>query len=231
MLDVKDIYAGYGQVEVLHGVSLNVAAGEILCVMGRNGAGKTTLLKSIMGIVQIADGSISLEDELINTLPGHEIPKRGIGYIPQGRRLFPELTVSENIEMGLMVRNVSSDTKDWVLDLFPRLRERLDQRAGTLSGGEQQMLATARALALRPKVLLLDEPTEGLQPSMIEQIRQVILKMKQEGFAIILVEQRIDAVLALADRVTMIENGRSVETLTAKELGASPEKIKRYLGV
>lgn len=231
MLDVKDIYAGYGQVEVLHGVSLNVAAGEILCVMGRNGAGKTTLLKSIMGIVQIADGGISLEDELINTLPGHEIPKRGIGYIPQGRRLFPELTVSENIEMGLMVRNVSSDTKDWVLGLFPRLRERLDQRAGTLSGGEQQMLATARALALRPKVLLLDEPTEGLQPSMIEQIRQVILKMKQEGFAIILVEQRIDAVLALADRVTMIENGRSVETLTAKELGASPEKIKRYLGV
>lgn len=231
MLDVKDIYAGYGQVEVLHGVSLNVAAGEILCVMGRNGAGKTTLLKSIMGIVQISAGGISLEDELINTLPGHEIPKRGIGYIPQGRRLFPELTVRENIEMGLMVRNVSSDTKDWVLDLFPRLRERLDQRAGTLSGGEQQMLATARALALRPKVLLLDEPTEGLQPSMIEQIRQVILKMKQEGFAIILVEQRIDAVLALADRVTMIENGRSVETLTAQELGASPEKIKRYLGV
>lgn len=231
MLDVKDIYAGYGQVEVLHGVSLNVASGEILCVMGRNGAGKTTLLKSIMGIVQISAGGISLEDELINTLPGHEIPKRGIGYIPQGRRLFPELTVRENIEMGLMVRNVSSDTKDWVLDLFPRLRERLDQRAGTLSGGEQQMLATARALALRPKVLLLDEPTEGLQPSMIEQIRQVILKMKQEGFAIILVEQRIDAVLALADRVTMIENGRSVETLTAQELGASPAKIKRYLGV
>ncbi|MEP2978414.1 MAG: ABC transporter ATP-binding protein [Lentilitoribacter sp.] len=231
MLDVKDIYAGYGQVEVLHGVSLNVAAGEILCVMGRNGAGKTTLLKSIMGIVEISEGEISLEDELINTLPGHEIPKRGIGYIPQGRRLFPELTVRENIEMGLMVRKVSADTKDWVLDLFPRLRERLDQRAGTLSGGEQQMLATARALALRPKVLLLDEPTEGLQPSMIEQIRQVILKMKQEGFAIILVEQRIDAVLALADRVTMIENGKSVETLTAKELGAAPDKIKRYLGV
>lgn len=231
MLEVKDIYAGYGQVQVLHGVSLDVAAGEILCVMGRNGAGKTTLLKSIMGIVQIEDGMISLEDEAINTLPGHEIPRRGIGYIPQGRRLFPELTVSENIEMGLMVRKVSSDTRDWVLDLFPRLRERLDQRAGTLSGGEQQMLATARALALRPKVLLLDEPTEGLQPSMIEQIRQVILKMKDEGFAIVLVEQRIDAVLALADRVTMIENGKSVETLTANELGASPDKIKRYLGV
>lgn len=231
MLEVKDIFAGYGQVQVLHGVSLDVAAGEILCVMGRNGAGKTTLLRSIMGIVQIEDGVISLEGEAINTLPGHEIPRRGIGYIPQGRRLFPELTVSENIEMGLMVRKVSSDTRDWVLDLFPRLRERLDQRAGTLSGGEQQMLATARALALRPKVLLLDEPTEGLQPSMIEQIRQVILKMKDEGFAIVLVEQRIDAVLALADRVTMIENGKSVETLTAKELGASPDKIKRYLGV
>lgn len=231
MLDVNKIYGGYGQVEVLHGVSLSVAAGEILCVMGRNGAGKTTLLKSIMGIVRVSNGDISLEDEVINVLPGHEIPRRGIGYIPQGRRLFPELTVLENIEMGLMVRRVSGDTMDWVLDLFPRLRERLNQRAGTLSGGEQQMLATARALALRPKVLLLDEPTEGLQPSMIEQIRQVILKMKKEGFAIILVEQRIDAVLALADRVTMIENGKSVETLTAAELGASPEKIKRYLGV
>lgn len=231
MLDVKDLHAAYDQVKVLHGVTLSVASGEILCVMGRNGAGKTTLLKTIMGIVPPSSGQVLLDGEVLNTLPGHEIPKRGIGYIPQGRRLFPELTVDENIEIGLMTRNMGADTKDWVLDLFPRLRERLNQQAGTLSGGEQQMLATARALAVRPKVLLLDEPTEGLQPSMIEQIRQVILKMKSEGFAIILVEQRIDAVLSLADRVTMIENGRTVETLTAKILEDSPEKIKRYLGV
>lgn len=231
MLEVKDLHAAYEQVKVLHGVTFNVASGEILCVMGRNGAGKTTLLKTIMGIVPMSSGEVLLDGEVLNTLPGHEIPKRGVGYIPQGRRLFPELTVDENIEIGLMTRKMGADTKDWVLDLFPRLRERLNQQAGTLSGGEQQMLATARALAVRPKVLLLDEPTEGLQPSMIEQIRQVILKMKSEGFAIVLVEQRIDAVLSLADRVTMIENGRAVETLTAKKLEGSPEKIKRYLGV
>ena len=231
MLDVKDINAAYGQVKVLNGVSLNVDAGEILCVMGRNGAGKTTLLKTIMGIVRATSGSITLDDQELTKLENHQIPKMGIGYIPQGRRLFPELTVEENIEIGLMTRDVSSDTKDWVLGLFPHLHERLHQAAGTLSGGEQQMLATARALALRPKVLMLDEPTEGLQPSMSEQIRQVIINMKSEGFAIILVEQRIDAVLSVADRITMIENGKSVETLTATELKNAPETVKRYLGV
>lgn len=231
MLDVKDINAAYGQVKVLNGVSLNVDAGEILCVMGRNGAGKTTLLKTIMGIVRTTSGSITLDDQELTKLENHQIPKMGIGYIPQGRRLFPELTVEENIEIGLMTRDVSSDTKDWVLGLFPHLQVRLHQAAGTLSGGEQQMLATARALALRPKVLMLDEPTEGLQPSMSEQIRQVIINMKSEGFAIILVEQRIDAVLSVADRITMIENGKSVETLTATELKNAPETVKRYLGV
>lgn len=231
MLDVKDINAAYGQVKVLNGVSLNVDAGEILCVMGRNGAGKTTLLKTIMGIVRATSGSITLDDQELTKLENHQIPKMGIGYIPQGRRLFPELTVEENIEIGLMTRDVSSDTKDWVLGLFPHLQVRLHQAAGTLSGGEQQMLATARALALRPKVLMLDEPTEGLQPSMSEQIRQVIINMKSEGFAIILVEQRIDAVLSVADRITMIENGKSVETLTATELKNAPKTVKRYLGV
>ena len=231
MLDVKDINAAYGQVKVLNGVSLNVDAGEILCVMGRNGAGKTTLLKTIMGIVRATSGSITLDDQELTKLENHQIPKMGIGYIPQGRRLFPELTVEENIEIGLMTRDVSSDTKDWVLGLFPHLQERLHQAAGTLSGGEQQMLATARALALRPKVLMLDEPTEGLQPSMSEQIRQVIINMKSEGFAIILVEQRIDAVLSVADCITMIENGKSVETLTATELKNAPKTVKRYLGV
>jgi len=231
MLEIRNLKASYKLVNVLYGVSLNVQAGEILCVMGRNGAGKTTLLKSVMGIVEPDSGQISLNGEILNSLPAHEIPRRGIGYIPQGRRLFPELTVDENIEIGLMTREVDADTRDWVLDLFPRLKDRLNQQAGTLSGGEQQMLATARALALRPKVLLLDEPTEGLQPSMIEQIRNVILKMRSAGFAIVLVEQRIGSVLAVADRITMIENGKSVETLTATELGNSPDKIKRYLGV
>lgn len=231
MLEVKDIHVAYGPVKTLYGVSLKVEPSEILCLLGRNGAGKTTIMKSIMGLLPMSEGSVLLDGENLNTLPAHLVPKRGIGYIPQGRRLFSELTVDENIEMGLMARGQGADTREWVLELFPRLRDRLNQQAGTLSGGEQQMLATARALCLRPKVLLLDEPTEGLQPSMIEQIRQVIVKMKEEGFAIILVEQRVDAVLSIADRVTFIENGKDIETTTAAALQQDPEKLNRYLGV
>ncbi|QMU59849.1 MAG: ATP-binding cassette domain-containing protein [Boseongicola sp.] len=231
MLEVKDIHVAYGQVKTLHGVSLKVKASEILCLLGRNGAGKTTTLKSIMGLLPVSAGSVTLEGQSLLDLQPHHIPRHGIGYIPQGRRLFPELTVAENIEIGLMARKQGPDTREWVLELFPRLRERLGQQAGTLSGGEQQMLATARALCLRPKVLLLDEPTEGLQPSMIEQIRQVIVKMRDEGFAIILVEQRMDAILALADRVTFIENGRDIDAMTGDALKKDPEKLKQYLGV
>lgn len=231
MLEVKDIHAAYGDVKTLRGVSFDVQPSEILCLLGRNGAGKTTTLKSVMGILPITAGSVTLEGEALSTLPPHEIPRRGIGYIPQGRRLFPELTVDENIEIGLMTRGMGKDTKEWVLELFPRLRERLKQTAGTLSGGEQQMLATARALCLRPKVLLLDEPTEGLQPSMIALIRDVILKMKAEGFAIVLVEQRVDAVLQVADRVVFIENGTSVASATAADLKNDPGMLAHYLGV
>ncbi|MDE0752378.1 MAG: ABC transporter ATP-binding protein [Planktomarina sp.] len=231
MLEVKDIHVAYGPVKALYGVSFKVQPSEILCLLGRNGAGKTTIMKSIMGLLPVSEGSVSLEGENLNTLPAHLVPRRGIGYIPQGRRLFSELTVDENIEIGLMTRKQGADTREWVLDLFPRLRDRLTQQAGTLSGGEQQMLATARALCVRPKVLLLDEPTEGLQPSMIVQIRQVIVKMKEEGIAIVLVEQRVDAVLSIADRVTFIESGKDVETTTAAALRDDPDKLSRYLGV
>ena len=231
MLEVKGIHAAYDDVKTLRGVSFDVQPAEIMCLLGRNGAGKTTTLKSIMGLLPPSQGAVMLEGDDLATLPPHEIPKRGIGYIPQGRRLFPDLSVAENIEIGLMTRGMGRDTREWVLELFPRLRERLKQTAGTLSGGEQQMLATARALCLRPKVLLLDEPTEGLQPSMIELIRDVILKMKAEGVAIVLVEQRVDAVLQVADRVVFIENGVSVETATAADLKKDPDILTRYLGV
>ncbi len=231
MFEVKNVHTGYGKVKVLFGVSLAVNAGEIHCLMGRNGAGKTTLLKAIMGQLPLSQGEVILDGECLSGLPSHLVPKRGIGYIPQGRRLFPELTVSENIEMGLMARGEGTDTRDWVLELFPRLKERLSQVAGTLSGGEQQMLATARALCLRPKVLLLDEPTEGLQPSMIEQIRQVVIKMKAEGYAIVLVEQRIDAVLSIADRITFIENGRNRETVVPADVAGDQTILTNYLGV
>lgn len=231
MFEARDIHTGYGEVKVLFGVNIAVNAGEIHCLMGRNGAGKTTLLKAIMGQLPLHQGQITLEGEDLSGLPTHQIPKRGIGYIPQGRGLFPELTVSENIEMGLMTRSEGDDTRNWVLELFPRLQERLYQVAATLSGGEQQMLTTARALCLRPKVLLLDEPTEGLQPSMVDQIRSVVVQMKAEGYAIILVEQRIDAVLSIADRVTFVDNGKDCETLTPSDVDGNSSVLKKYLGV
>jgi branched-chain amino acid transport system ATP-binding protein len=231
MLELDGIHAAYGRVNTLYGVTFTAKAGEILCVMGRNGAGKTTTLKCIMGQVPLQLGSIRFDGTDLTTLPAHGIAEQRIGYVPQGRRLFAELTVAENIDVGLLTRKGDRQTRDWVLDIFPRLRERLNQQAGTLSGGEQQMLATARALCLRPKCLLLDEPTEGLQPSMIEQIRQVVVRMRDEGVAIVLVEQRVDAVLSIADHVVFIENGTTRELVDARALRSEPEKITRYLGV
>ncbi|MBT3703357.1 MAG: ABC transporter ATP-binding protein [Alphaproteobacteria bacterium] len=231
MLELQNIDVAYGKAKILHGFSLTAMPGEILCLLGRNGAGKTTTMKAIMGLLPLKAGSIVLDGEDLSGLAAHEVPRRGIGYIPQGRRLFAELTVAENIEIGLMARNKGAETRERVLDIFPRLRERLDQAAETLSGGEQQMLATARALCIEPQVLLLDEPTEGLQPSMIEQIRQVIVRMKAEGVAVILVEQRVDAVLSIADRVAFIENGRNRETVEAQVLRDDHSLLTKYVGV
>lgn len=231
MLELTAINSGYGRAQVLRDLSLTVNAGEILCLLGRNGAGKTTTMKTIMGLLPLWSGEVRLDGTALSDLPAHDIPKQGIGYIPQGRRLFSELIVAQNLEIGLMVRGEGRETRDWVLDLFPRLRERMTQRAQTLSGGEQQMLATARALCLRPKVLLLDEPTEGLQPSMIEAIRQVITRMKEDGTAILLVEQRVDAVLSIADRVAFIENGRNGEVLPAETLRADHGLVEKYVGI
>jgi len=231
MLDVQGIDSGYGNVQVLKDLSLRVQAGEILCLLGRNGAGKTTILKTIMGLVRAQKGNIRLEGKDLHLLPAYEVPRRGIGYIPQGRRLFTEMTVAENLQIGLMTRNQGPEVLEEVLDMFPRLRERLDQRAETLSGGEQQMLATARALCLKPKLLLLDEPTEGLQPSMISLIRNAVLALKQQNVAIILVEQRVEAVLEIADRVVFVENGRSVLETTPEALQTDKELLHRYIGV
>lgn len=231
MLEVSGLDAGYGRVQVLRGVSLSVAAGEILCVMGRNGAGKTTTMKAIMGLVPPTGGSVKLAGEELVGLPAHEIPRRGLGYVPQGRRLFAELTVAENLDIGLMTRNRGAAVRERMLTMFPRLRDRLRQRAGTLSGGEQQMLAMARALCLEPSVLLMDEPTEGLQPSMIALIREAATAMKAQGVAIILVEQRADAVLSVADRVTFLDNGRVKETVAAQVLRDDPALLHAHVGV
>ena len=184
-----------------------------------------------MGLLPVSSGKVYLAQKDLTNTPAHLIPREGLGYIPQGRRLFQELNVEENIEIGLMTCNEGPETREWILELFPRLAERLKQSAGTLSGGEQQMLATARALCLRPKVLLLDEVTEGLQPSMIELILEVIIKMKAEGIAIVLVEQRMDIVLSITDQTVFIENGKSVDRATTADLSKEPGKITYYLGV
>ncbi len=235
MLEVDNIEVTYDQVQVLFGISLDARAGEILCLLGRNGAGKTTILKSIMGLLPLKSGTIQFNNEPLSVLPAHQIPKRGIGYVPQGRRLFSELTVAQNIEIGLMANGSKNGsvkhTRERVLDMFPRLQERLKQRAETLSGGEQQMLAMARALSMQPTLLLLDEPTEGLQPSMIQLIQDVIVQMKEQGVAIVLVEHHLETVLSITDRVAFIENGRCPEITDVAELKMSPQKIQGYLGV
>jgi len=231
MLRLENVSAGYGPVQVLYDLNLEAKPGEILCLLGRNGAGKTTTMRAIMGLCDRTEGRVMLGDIDIGALAPHEAPRQGVGYIPQGRRLFTEMTVAENIEIGLMTRKKGKATRERVLGMFPRLRERLDQRAETLSGGEQQMLATARALCLEPSVLLLDEPTEGLQPSMIQLIRDAVVTMKDQGVAVILVEQRLDAVLSIADRVAFIENGRGREVVDAQVLRTDQSLLEKYVGV
>ncbi len=231
MLEVRDINTWYGDVHVLRDLSLNVEAGEVLCLLGRNGAGKTTALKAIMGLVRPRSGSIALDGVELTRLSAHMVPKQGVAYVPQGRRLFAELSVAENLEIGLMARDKGRKTLDHALELFPVLRERMKQRSGTLSGGEQQMLAMARALCLEPKVLLLDEPTEGLMPSMIAAIRDSVSELRALGVAIVLVEQRVDAVLPVADRVAFIENGRTRDTVAVEALHGDLSLVHKYVGV
>ena len=217
MLIVNNLTSYYSNIKILKELTFNLNQGQVLCLLGRNGAGKTTTLKSIMGLVDKTKGSILFNNEKLSGIPAHYIPKKGIGYVPQGRRLFSELTVEENIEIGLLTRKKGKDTKDKVLSMFPRLKERINQTSGTLSGGEQQMLALARALCIEPSLLLLDEPTEGLQPSMISLIRNSILELKKQGVSILLVEQRIEAILPVADEVIILENGSKTFSAYSKE--------------
>ncbi|TCU38013.1 ABC transporter ATP-binding protein [Rhizobium azibense] len=231
MLTVTGLNVYHGTSQTLKDFSISVGAGEVLCLLGRNGAGKTTALKAIMGLLPARSGSIRLAGTELTALPAHEVPRHGIGYVPQGRRLFSELTVRDNLEIGLMTRNTSRDILEQALTLFPRLRERLNQVSGTLSGGEQQMLATARALCIDPSVIMLDEPTEGLMPSMIAAIRDVVLRLRDQGKAILLVEQRVDAVLSVADRVSFVENGRVQATVPVDELRGNPHLLDRYVGI
>jgi branched-chain amino acid transport system ATP-binding protein len=231
MLAVEHIDAFYGSVQVLRGVSFAVAPGEVVGLLGRNGAGKTTVLKTIMGLVRARAGRIALDNAELSRLPAHAVPRHGVAYVPQGRRLFAGLTVEENLRMGLLVRDVSADARERVLSLFPVLTERLGQKAGTLSGGEQQMLATARALCLAPKLLLLDEPSEGLMPTVIAKLLDTVVALKAQGVAVLLVEQKVEAALHVCDRLLFLETGVLRHEATAATLVADPAPLERYVGV
>ena len=232
MLALEDVRAGYGRVEVLHGVDLVLEPGRILGLLGRNGAGKTTTVRAVMGLVDGLRGSIRIDGtELVGMSP-HRVPGHGIAYVPQGRRLFPEMTVRENLRLGALAgRGESTERLDYLLDLFPALGERMHTPARRLSGGQQQMVAMARALASRPRVLLLDEPTEGLQPSLVDRILAAISELRAAGTTMLLVEQKVEAALAVADRIAFIENGRIREHATPESLARDPEPLARYVGV
>lgn len=230
-LTLEGITGGYGGAPVIHGVSASVAAGEVLCLLGRNGAGKTTLLKTIMGLVPVTAGRVTLGDQDLTRRPPHTISSLGVAYVPQGRGLWPYLTVNEHLRLGLLARRGRHDARAMVFDLFPVLRERLAQRAGTLSGGEQQMVATARALCTNPTILLLDEPTEGLMPLLVDKLLDAIRALRALGVGALLVEQRVDAALAVADRVAFLETGRIAYVGGRDEISANKDLLLKYLGV
>ena len=231
MLRLDNVDCHYGAVRVLKGVSLGVGAGEIVALLGRNGAGKTTVLRAVMGQIRPRAGRIEMDGAELTALAPHDVAGLGIAYVPQGRRLFVGLSVEENLRMGLLARRSGEDTLDRVLGLFPVLTERLRQRTGTLSGGEQQMLATARALCLDPRLLLLDEPSEGLMPTVVATLLDTVAGLKDRGVGVLLVEQKVEAALQVADRVVFIENGAVAGEATPEELDADPRPLHRYVGV
>jgi branched-chain amino acid transport system ATP-binding protein len=231
MLRLDSVSCAYGAVQVLDDVSFEVGPGEIVGLLGRNGAGKTTTMKAIMGLVPARAGTITLEGTELTALKAHQVPRLGVAYVPQGRGLFSGLSVEENLRMGMLVRDSGPEVLDEVLQLFPVLTERLRQRAGTLSGGEQQMLATARALCLGPKVLLLDEPSEGLMPMLVDRLLETIKGLTGRGISILIVEQKVDAALRVADRIVFMENGTIRGESTPTALAADPDPLHRYVGV
>lgn len=233
LLDVRDLRAGYGVIEVLKGISLYVDRGEIVTVIGANGAGKTTTLMTVSGCIKVRGGSISFNDEQLAGVPAHEIVRRGLTQSPEGRKIFPRLTVLENLEMGAFTRNDKPGIREDIekaFHYFPILKQRQKQTGGTLSGGEQQMLAIARALMARPKLLLLDEPSLGLAPMIVLKIFEVIRDLNKEGVSVLLVEQNARLALRLAHRGYVMETGSITATDRAEVLLNDPRIQAAYLG-
>jgi branched-chain amino acid transport system ATP-binding protein len=234
MLELKDVHTYYGNIHALKGISLKVEQGEIVTLIGSNGAGKSTTLRTIQGINRPRSGTILLEGEELEKLPPHEIAMRGVAQSPEGRLIFPRMTVMENLEMGAYARKDKtgmSDDLERVFKLFPRLKERIGQKGGTLSGGEQQMLAMGRALMARPRILLLDEPSMGLSPILVELIFEIIQTINKEGTTILLVEQNALMALSIANRGYVIQTGEILLSDTASKLKANEMVRKSYLGI
>ena len=233
MLSVEDLRSGYGRIEALHGVSIDVAAGEIVSLLGANGAGKTTLLRAISGVQPISGGRIRFEGRELDGLPAHRRVALGIAQVPEGRQVFAPLSVEDNLKLGAWTRRDASLAAELAMmyELFPLLAARRHASAGMLSGGEQQMLAISRALMAKPRLLLLDEPSMGLAPMLVEQILDTVRRLKQSGLTVLLVEQNARAALAIADRAYVVETGRIVASGRAVELLANERVQAAYLGV
>ena len=233
MLEIKNLEVVYGNIKAIKGISLSVNEGEIVTLIGSNGAGKSTTLRAISGLLKPKSGSITFLDERIEGKEGHEIVAKGICQSPEGRRIFPRMSVSENLDLGAYLRKdrdgIAAD-RERVLELFPRLAERINQKAGTMSGGEQQMLAVGRALMGSPKLLLLDEPSMGLAPILVDMIFETIKKINEQGTTILVVEQNALAALHFADRAYVLESGNIKLSGNAKDLISDPEVTKAYLG-
>jgi branched-chain amino acid transport system ATP-binding protein len=233
LLEIQDMHSYYGHIHALRGISLTVEEGEVVTLIGSNGAGKTTTLRSVHGILPPREGKIVFSGEEIQGVAAHELIGKGIAQSPEGRRIFSRMTVLENLEMGAYHRNDTSEIRedmDRVFDLFPRLKERTRQEAGTMSGGEQQMLAIGRALMSRPKLLLLDEPSMGLAPVLVERIFEIIREINNQGTTILLVEQNANVALEIATRGYVLETGAIVNSASAAELREDPSVREAYLG-
>jgi branched-chain amino acid transport system ATP-binding protein len=230
MLSLADVHVHYGKLHVLQGVSMAVNEGEAVALLGRNGVGKTTTLRAIMGLVPRSAGKVSFGGADFDTIAPHRVPRMGVGYVPQGRGIFPNLTVYENLCVGLPGKP-DLQVEARVLERFPRLKERARQLGGTLSGGEQQMLAIARCLMMQPKLIIFDEPTEGIMPKLVTDIRREIHRINESGVSVLLVEQNVKTALKLCQRVFIMEKGTIVHAGAAQELKAQPGLVHRYLGL
>jgi branched-chain amino acid transport system ATP-binding protein len=235
LLSLKDVHAYYGEAHILQGISLDVGEGEVVTLIGRNGAGKTTTLRSIMGLVPPRGGSITFAGQELRDMPTHAIARAGIAYVPEERRILPNLTVAENLRLGRLggkgARRNGDTVTEEVLGYFPRLRERLSQKGKSLSGGEQQMLAIARGLVASPRLMLVDEPTEGLSPLIVASLTDILREINRRGTAILLVEQILEVALALSHRLYVMDQGRIQFEGTADALRADPAVQQRFLGV